>query len=488
MNEALGLDELTLVFQACDRSMEGLKALCNCERVCRTWRDVLQAPEGAEAYYRVATGPRLQDVWGLLEATRTARAPRFAALDDKKGSFAAATVGDLKKAARDTDALAQLGGMPYALEGDPDGEVNVFADDDGAREWHFALDRVADVAGDRAIRSRVPFAAPGKFADSVDTADDRQAAVEADGIAEYWEASRRVPRRVHTHVWQPRLDDGALILVPLECFYFEVSLQASDSTTPATVDRDECVAVGLGTARFQLSGSQPGWTNRSIGYHSDDGNLFRATGHGRSYGPRFGDGDTVGCGICLLTHAVFFTHNGKYLGVATHDWIGDQELFPIVGVGSHMRGTIRFGASIDKPSGGFMFDPASWPAVRADDFRRTPPRPVRQRLPAGLEELESLESDHPVLVALLQLLQQLGITHEHEHEDEDSVEEPAPSHPMQEARAAYIRQLVARLGHMEDGEFVMHEDDTDEDDDDREGLLVSSNFCSAVVLLPPTQT
>ena len=62
----------------------------------------------------------------------------------------------------------------------------------------------------------------------------------------------------------------------------------------------------------------------SVGYHSDDGNFFSATGHGREYGPRYGDGDTVGCGLCLLTRSVFFTHNGKYLGVAKYDWIGDR--------------------------------------------------------------------------------------------------------------------------------------------------------------------
>ena len=425
--------------------------------------------QGAEAYHLVATGP-LQKVWPPLAVSHTALGvPNFAALAAEKPESLATTIADLKKAARDAETLAQLGGLPCELVGDPDGEVSVFSNPEGAPEWHFVLDQVADVTDDRAIRSRRPFPALDKFAD-VRTDEDQVEAADADGIAGYWAASRRDPRQVHTNVWQPRLHgDGSLILVPLECLYFEVSLDARDQTY--TEERhppelDECVAVGLGTARFPLSGSQPGWKNASVGYHSDDGNLFRATGQGCSYGPRFGDGDTVGCGICLLTGAVFFTHNGTYLGVAMYDWIGDQELFPIVGVGSHTRGTITFGACIDKPAGGFKFDPASWPCCRAADFQRNPPKPppVRTRLPPGLEALESLEAQHPVVVALLQMLEQLGIYHEEEDEDE-GVDE-APNHAMHDARAAYLRQLVARLGHVVDGEFVLRDDDDDDDDDD----------------------
>jgi hypothetical protein len=174
---------------------------------------------------------------------------------------------------------------------------------------------------------------------------------------------------------------------------------------------------------------------------------------------------------------VFFTHNGNYLGVAMYEFIGDQELFPIVGVGSHARGTIRFGACVDKPAGGFKWDPASWPSCRADDFQRNPPKPPPvQRLPAGLEALESLDSDHPVVEALLQMLQQLGIYREDEDQVEDGDREQAEEAPMQDARAAYLRQLVARLGHVEDGVFVMHDEQDDEDeDDDSDEASVRSN-------------
>ena len=46
MNDVLGIDELVLVFKASERSIAGLKALANCERTCRAWREaLLQTPE-----------------------------------------------------------------------------------------------------------------------------------------------------------------------------------------------------------------------------------------------------------------------------------------------------------------------------------------------------------------------------------------------------------------------------------------------------------
>jgi hypothetical protein len=44
-------------------------------------------------------------------------------------------------------------------------------------------------------------------------------------------------------------------------------------------------------------GPMPGWQQNSYGYHSDDGAKFTGAGHGVSYGPTFGPGDTVGVGL-----------------------------------------------------------------------------------------------------------------------------------------------------------------------------------------------
>ena len=213
--DELGIDELALVFRAVERSSGGAKTLGACERVCTGWRDVLQSPEGAVAWHRVSGGPTLQAVWcgspvsaRLAGAVGDAPAPRFS---DKPEALAS-EIATLKKVVQGTEALHLLGGLPNELEGDPDGDVNVATDDDLV--WQFVLDPAAAAADDRAIRSLRPFPPLEKFADAADE-DDREAAAEADGIAGYWAASRRHPRRIHTKVWQPYVHNRAHALPSL---------------------------------------------------------------------------------------------------------------------------------------------------------------------------------------------------------------------------------------------------------------------------------
>jgi len=81
--------------------------------------------------------------------------------------------------------------------------------------------------------------------------------------------------------------------------------------------RHECVAIGLSTPSFRPHNRMPGWDAESYGYHGDDGGIFH--GHGnmlREYGPAFGPGDTVGCGLDYARGRVFFVKNGVFLGYA----------------------------------------------------------------------------------------------------------------------------------------------------------------------------
>jgi len=60
----------------------------------------------------------------------------------------------------------------------------------------------------------------------------------------------------------------------------------------------------------------PGWHAGSWGYHGDDGKKFNEQGTGNEFGPRYGRGDIVGCGVDMPANSAFFTKNGEYLGMS----------------------------------------------------------------------------------------------------------------------------------------------------------------------------
>uniref|UniRef100_A0A1I7USV0 B30.2/SPRY domain-containing protein n=1 Tax=Caenorhabditis tropicalis TaxID=1561998 RepID=A0A1I7USV0_9PELO len=93
-----------------------------------------------------------------------------------------------------------------------------------------------------------------------------------------------------------------------------------------------CMGVGLSRRGGELN-RMPGWDPQCFGYHGDDGNFFSACGHGRPYGPKFGTGDVIGCGIDTFLNIVFFTKNGKHLSTAYQGQSGQlQDLHPTVGL------------------------------------------------------------------------------------------------------------------------------------------------------------
>ena len=110
--------------------------------------------------------------------------------------------------------------------------------------------------------------------------------------------------------------------------------------------RPDCIAIGVATRDFGLHTRMPGWDRASYGYHGDDGSLFHASGHPQrtSYGPTFGSGDTVGCGIDYHQGHVFFTHNGRYLGKAFCIDLS-KEWYPVVGMDSNCLAICNFGVS-----------------------------------------------------------------------------------------------------------------------------------------------
>ncbi|RYP70657.1 hypothetical protein DL769_004903 [Monosporascus sp. CRB-8-3] len=94
-------------------------------------------------------------------------------------------------------------------------------------------------------------------------------------------------------------------------YYYEITV------TQATIT-DCMVALGF-TNRYTLLDNMPGWSDcggPSWGYHGDDGGLFEYTStsdHVHSIGPKWGMGDTVGCGIDFSRGTIFYTKNGELI-------------------------------------------------------------------------------------------------------------------------------------------------------------------------------
>ena len=126
--------------------------------------------------------------------------------------------------------------------------------------------------------------------------------------------------------------------------------QAAEPLTPSNTyfevevlrrDPHKAIAVGLSSRRYPMS-HWVGWKSEAIAYHADDGNLFKSSGLGISFGPKVGEGDVVGCGIVFAGEdhtlackgsrrvGVFFTINGATVGSTQQMTIPKGGLFPTV--------------------------------------------------------------------------------------------------------------------------------------------------------------
>mmetsp|Transcript_14945 Transcript_14945/g.35437 ORF Transcript_14945/g.35437 Transcript_14945/m.35437 type:complete len:468 (-) Transcript_14945:70-1473(-) len=142
-----------------------------------------------------------------------------------------------------------------------------------------------------------------------------------------------------------------------KCRYFEVKiLPCSEPDVPVAADDGAvslerwCIAVGVSTQAFSLEGMQPGWDLNSCAYHGDDGRVFFGNSCVSSL-PKFGPGDTVGCGLAC-NGSLFFTKNGSFLGfvrdVTQHLCNGrgpSRTLYPTVGVDSLCPIEVNWGRS-----------------------------------------------------------------------------------------------------------------------------------------------
>lgn len=132
--------------------------------------------------------------------------------------------------------------------------------------------------------------------------------------------------------------------IPPACgiYYYEVEV------TSKTNSNKGHISVGLVSRDFKLT-RLPGWEKNSWGYHGDDGSSFAAEKTGTPYGPQFGAGDVIGCGIDFSQNRAFYTKNGALLG-SVFDNIGKEcDIYPAVGL-CHPGESVRanFGQDIFK--------------------------------------------------------------------------------------------------------------------------------------------
>lgn len=192
--------------------------------------------------------------------------------------------------------------------------------------------------------------------------------------------------------------------IPSVVAYFEVTVEHPHPSWPPAPG--SCVAVGICNQHFPLATTLPGWDTNSYGWHSDDGHVFHASGHGAPFAERFQPGDVVGCGIdmlpCLPTDdagfspsaaRIFFTRNGRMEGYAFDELDVSRPWFPVVGLDSPCPVSLNTGTDHARP---FAFPLASFvrqqwqiyatthPVILAVARGRMPMMQARQLPLAGL--------------------------------------------------------------------------------------------------------
>ncbi|KAG6857659.1 hypothetical protein H0H87_010228 [Tephrocybe sp. NHM501043] len=88
------------------------------------------------------------------------------------------------------------------------------------------------------------------------------------------------------------------------------------------------ISIGFAGPEVKLS-RLPGWEANSWGYHGDDGCSFAAEKMGTKYGPTFGTGDIIGCGVDFTTQTAFFTRNGSFIGMFLSLTADDHTFTPV---------------------------------------------------------------------------------------------------------------------------------------------------------------
>ena len=118
--------------------------------------------------------------------------------------------------------------------------------------------------------------------------------------------------------------DASIPSMHLPVFYFEIKVESKG--------RDGYMSVGIMTTRCPMD-KLVGWEAESLGYHGDDGLLFKGnSGHGDEFGPEWSQGDVVGCGIDFVEQRAFFVKNGIIVNYCELPKVGTSAWYPAVGL------------------------------------------------------------------------------------------------------------------------------------------------------------
>ena len=100
-----------------------------------------------------------------------------------------------------------------------------------------------------------------------------------------------------------RQDVGiAQAIFPLSSMNHYFELEILDS------GRNGWIAIGLAKSTYQLT-KHPGWCEGSVGYHADNGHLYKEKGHGEPFGSVCSAGDVMGCGVRFNEGGITTTYN-----------------------------------------------------------------------------------------------------------------------------------------------------------------------------------
>ncbi|KAI9285909.1 concanavalin A-like lectin/glucanase domain-containing protein [Umbelopsis sp. AD052] len=171
-------------------------------------------------------------------------------------------------------------------------------------------------------------------------------------------------------------------------FYFEVEIVSKG--------RDGYIGIGF-CWQSNLLNRLPGWDDHSWGYHGDDGHSFCSSGNGKPYGPKFGTGDTIGCGVNFQDMSAFYTKNGVDLGTAFQGLQG-ASLYPCVGFrtpGEQVE--VNFGERE------FKFDIEHYVKVRerGKDDTSKPSSPAPPPRLNSIDDMESSKILHEVVLSYM---------------------------------------------------------------------------------------